>query len=165
MNSFSVKAQMTKAEFVRMSVLRTYTNPVILFFSSVGIAALVFGLLQYTHVIPRVNTVPLYPTLFIGIYFCIAFPFFNAWLAARNYRRGVLSARLVMYTFSEEGLHLQSGDDIDATMPWTDIVRKQRVGKHLLLFTDRVSAFILPIDGFTEANRQWLGEHVPRGRI
>lgn len=156
---------MTKGEFVRMSVLRTYTNPVILFFSSVGIAALGFGLLQYAKIIPRNSTVPLYPTLFIGIYFCIAFPLFNAWLAARNYRRGTLSARLVTYTFGDEGIHIASGEDIDADMPWTDIVRKQRVGKHLLLFTDKVSAFILPIEGFSEVHRQWLSERVPKGRI
>ncbi|TDX02219.1 YcxB family protein [Dinghuibacter silviterrae] len=158
--SFTVNAFLTRSEFIRMSVRRTYTNPVILFFSCVGVAALGLGLLQLAHLVPPFGNI--YPTLFIGVYFCLAFPAFNAWLAARTYRYGTLSSQHVVYTFSEEGLRLSTATD---ALPWEGIVRKQRIGKYLLLFTDRVSAFILPIDGFSAEGLAFVAAHVPKGRI
>jgi hypothetical protein len=163
MNAFSVQAYLTKAEFVRMSVRRCYTNPVILFFSVIGLAAIAFGLAQVLHLIPVWGSV--YPTIFIGVYFAVAFPAFNAMLAAKNYRVGTLSSRQITYTFSDEGLHL-SGEDIETTpLHWSGIIRKQRVGKYLLLFTDRVSAFILPIEGFSEQQLDFVASKVPAGHI
>lgn len=158
--SFSVNAHLTRPEFIRMSIQRIYTNPVILFFSCVGVAALAFGILQVVHVIPPFGKV--YPTLFIGAYFAVAFPLFNAWLAARTYRYGTLSAQHVTYTFSEEGLSLNTATE---PLPWSGIVRKQRVGKYLLLFTDRVSAFIMPIEGFSPEGLDFVRVHVPKGRV
>ena len=158
--SFTVNAYLTRPEFVRMSVRRTYTNPIILFFSCVGVAALGLGLLQVFKVIPPFGKV--YPTLFIGAYFAVAFPLFNAWLAARTYRYGTLSSQSVTYTFSEDGLHLSTATE---TLPWEGLVRKQRVGKYLLLFTDRVSAFILPMEGFSAEQLEFVHAHVPKGRV
>jgi hypothetical protein len=158
--TFTVNAHLTQPEFVRMSVQRTYTNPVILFFSCVGIAALGFGVLQILKVVPPFGSV--YPTIFIGAYFAVAFPLFNAWLATRTYRHGTLSSQRIAYTFSEAGIALSVFED---TLPWAGVVRKQRVGKYLLLFTDRVSAFILPIDAFSSVQLDFIRERVRKGRI
>ncbi len=160
---FSVKAYLTKPEFVSLSVRRTLTSPIILFFTVIGLVGIILGLLEVAHIIPPIVSV--YPTLFMGFYFAIAFPIFNALMAARNYKYGVLSSREVIYTFSEEGLTLE-GDGIESTLLfWQAIVRKQRVGKHLLLFTDRVSAFILPIDGLNQTQLDFIRSKVQVGRI
>jgi hypothetical protein len=160
---FSVKAYLTKPEFVSLSVRRTLASPIILFFTVIGLVGMILGLLEVLHLIRPVISV--YPTLFMGFYFAIAFPAFNALLAARNYKYGVLSSREITYTFSEEGLSLQ-GDGIESTLLfWQGIVRKQRVGKHLLLFTDRVSAFILPMDGLSEGQLDFIRSKVPVGRL
>ncbi|HTJ11992.1 MAG TPA: YcxB family protein [Dinghuibacter sp.] len=158
--SFSINAHLTKSEFVRMSVLRIYTNPIILFFCCVGVAALGFGLLEAFGAIPRIGDV--YPTLFIGFFFAIAFPLFNAWFAARTYRYGNLSSQQVVYTFTDEGVWLNVATEM---LPWEGLVRKQRVGGYLLLFTDRVSAFILPLAPFTPEQIDFVSAHVPKGRV
>jgi hypothetical protein len=160
---FSVKAYLTKPEFVSLSVRRTLASPIIIFFAIVGLVGIVLGLLEALHIIQPIASV--YSTLMMGFYFAIGFPIFNALLAARNYKYGVLSSREVTYTFSEEGLTLE-GDGIESTLLfWQAIIRKQKVGKHLLLFTDRVSAFILPIDGLSAAQLDFIRSKVPVGRI
>lgn len=158
--SFSINAHLTKPEFVRMSVRRIYTNPIIVFFCCVGVVALAYGLLEVFDVVPHFGDI--YPTLFIGFFFAIAFPLFNAWFAARTYRYGNLSSQQVVYTFTDEGLWLNIATEV---LPWQGVVRKQRVGGYLLLFTDRVSAFILPLAPFTADQIEFVRAHVPNGRL
>jgi hypothetical protein len=141
---FSVTVHLSRREFIRMSVLRTYTSPVIRVLTFIGFAALIFGCLQIFDVVPRFSGV--YPTLFIGFYFAIAFPIFNAWMAARNYRVSSYISRAVTYHFGLEGLSL---DVAEGVLPWSAVVRVQTIGAFLLLYTDKVSAFVFPVNAFS----------------
>jgi hypothetical protein len=57
------------------------------------------------------------------------------------------------------------GTDATALLEWPSIVKKQRVGKFLLLFTDRVSAFILPASQLGPAELDFIRGKVPNGTI
>jgi hypothetical protein len=152
---FSVTVHLSRREFVRMSILRTYTSPVIRVLTAIGVAALIFGCLQISDVIPRYSGV--YPTLFIGFYFAIAFPVFNAWMAARNYKVSSYISRPVTYSFSSEGLALNVAEGV---LPWSAVVRVQRVGRFLLLYTNKVSAFVFPAGAFTEEQIDFVRSRV-----
>ena len=164
MTSFSVYAQLTKAEFVRLTLRRTYSNPRTIILFVAGCLAILYLFLQLTGLIPG-DKDNLWPFLIAAFYFLVAYPLLIALMASKNYKASTFIKQGITYEFNEDGINLSGDKDLEMHLGWSQITKKQGVDKYLLLFTGGATAFIIPKDQLTEEELAFIGDKVPKGRI
>jgi hypothetical protein len=163
MTRFSVYVQLTRAEFTRVTMIRSYKNFRGLLLCAVGVGSLVIAIAQISGWFPSKSS-PL-PSLFIGLYLLVAYPLMVVFAASRSYKASTFMKQGITYEFSEEGIQLSGNKDLEMKLDWSQLVKKQVYGHHLFLFTSRVNAFIIPRSELTEEELAFIGTKVPKGRV
>jgi hypothetical protein len=164
MTPFSVYAQLTKSEFIRLTLRRTYKNPRTIIIFVAGCLGILYLCLQLAGVLPQDNDNRWFVVI-AAAYFVVAYPLLITLMASRNYKASTFIRQGITYAFSEEGVDLSGNKDLEMHLGWSQITKKQGVDKYLLLFTGGASAFIIPKEQFTDEELAFIGDKVPKGRM
>lgn len=160
---FSVYAQLTKAEFVRLAIFRTYRNPFVWIFSLLGGVGILAAIFRFFGAIPELGS-PWSP-LICGLYFFLSSPVRNALVALRVYNSSEFLSHGITYSFDEDGVQLFGDRDLEMKIGWSQFTKKQLGGHYILLYTGRTNAYIIPKDQFAEEELDFIATKVPKGRF
>lgn len=132
---------------------------------SVVIPAMIFVYAAYNWENVKIETSLL--NIGIGILFLVYVPISLYLRSAKKVTADDVLSKPLHYEVSEEGIHVSQGD-ASADLQWNQIYRIAAKGKRVLIYTNRIHAYIIPknqIEGMSEALIELARKNLEKYRI
>jgi hypothetical protein len=145
MEPFSVSFSISKNDYVKVILNKSYRKPFMIVFTVLGF----YFFIRTIAILLNLNrsTGSEQERVFQGIWGITTFvsPILTYRWAAKNYAAAKVLHVPNTFTFSDEGVSSDSSLT-NGLIKWEGIVKRQEIGDYLLLYTDRVVAMFLKKD-------------------
>lgn len=136
-----------------------------------GILSIILPLLVFAYAVSTWGQVSIGSTLVyvaLGILFLVYVPI-SLWLRVNKSIKDTSNAlsKILHYTFTEEAITVSVGEE-SVEFQWENIFRMKKSGSQVLIYTNRINAYILPIQQVGsqfEALSQLAGKKLEKYRI
>jgi hypothetical protein len=137
MEDFSITTRMTGNEYSKATFIGLYRKPRIILAGIFGIVLIILGGLEKNSLYSYEPSVE----ITIGVYFLLV-PTISVLRSVKYFRSTPGVRDEITYTFNQSGYIVQ-GHTIKAEIQWTRIIKREEIGKFLILYlSNRVGNFI-----------------------
>ena len=119
-----------------------------------GVLSIILPILVFAYAVTSYGEVGIGSTLVyvgVGIMFLVYVPF-SLWRRSKKVVEDPNNAlsKIIHYEFNEEGIRVSVGEE-SVELSWSNVFLMKASGKLLLIYTNRINAYILPLDQVEES--------------
>ena len=144
---FVIQSKISEKEYVNTILRLTYRKPLILYITIVGILMLIYSLLERFHLMSTNNSGPFTSEMRIVFGFIILLsPVLTKFQLTKIYKKSPRLHEEIEICFSDERI-IMKANTFSATYNWISIVKIEKIGNFLLLYTGKMVAEFVNTDG------------------
>jgi hypothetical protein len=154
METFKITTLLSQKEYIKLMFYRFFTKPVFLVMVTSVIMAVGLGVIGRGGFSVR-NLLPLF------VLYGFLLPMAILFTSYRTYKKSNTLQHQITYTFSEDNLHVAL-DGVDSTINWEIFISRELKLGFLLLYTNHVMFYILPVRCFKKEQLMAVKAKVPK---
>jgi hypothetical protein len=156
METFKITTHLTQREYIKLMFYRFFTKPVFLVMVSSVIMAVGFGVIGRGGFSVH-NLFPLF------VLYGFLLPLAILFTSYRTYKKSNTLQHRIYYTISEENVHVEL-EGVNSTINWEIFLSREVKLGFLLLYTNHVMFYILPVRCFNKEQLAAVKAKVPKKR-
>ena len=156
---FTIVNKISKQDYINLIFKKSYKHPIYIIVTIVGVLMLCVAILSFMNLIPMQDSSK--PPIFQLIFGIVALilPFIVKMQAGKIYDNSPRLQEDVQYTFSDSEIKC-SGKDFSSSFSWNQVIKKEEIGKFILLLTGKGIGEIIDKQAFTPQQLQFVKSKV-----